>query len=92
MKTLTAADQESLQASWWDRQSSLSLRGRDILSLIDYGLRSDPNAPTRTRTTMTTWRGQRSGSGPVSMLWIGQKYSYGSVTRMFCCCETFDPD
>ncbi|XP_043968158.1 8-oxo-dGDP phosphatase NUDT18 isoform X1 [Gambusia affinis] len=39
MKTLTAADQESLQASWWDRQSSLSLRGRDILRLIDYGLR-----------------------------------------------------
>ncbi|XP_023198870.1 8-oxo-dGDP phosphatase NUDT18 [Xiphophorus maculatus] len=39
LKTLAAADQESLQASWWDRQSSLSLRGRDILRLIDYGLR-----------------------------------------------------
>ncbi|XP_027874529.1 8-oxo-dGDP phosphatase NUDT18 isoform X1 [Xiphophorus couchianus] len=64
LKTLVAADQESLQASWWDRQSSLSLRGRDILRLIDYGLRSEPNAPTRTRTTVTTWRGQRYHRSP----------------------------
>lgn len=41
MKTLTAADQESLQASWWDRQASLPLRGRDILRLIEHGLRWD---------------------------------------------------
>ncbi|XP_034547930.1 8-oxo-dGDP phosphatase NUDT18 [Notolabrus celidotus] len=39
LKTLTAADQESLQASWWDRQSALSLRGRDILRLIECGLK-----------------------------------------------------
>ncbi|XP_036000684.1 8-oxo-dGDP phosphatase NUDT18 [Fundulus heteroclitus] len=43
IKTLTAADQESLQASWWDRQSSLPLRGRDILRLIEYGLRYHRN-------------------------------------------------
>ncbi|XP_029986192.1 8-oxo-dGDP phosphatase NUDT18 [Sphaeramia orbicularis] len=39
LKALAAADQESLQASWWDRQSTLPLRGRDILRLIDCGLR-----------------------------------------------------
>ncbi|KAG7219758.1 hypothetical protein INR49_018858 [Caranx melampygus] len=39
IKTPAAADQESLQASWWDRQSALPLRGRDILRLIDCGLR-----------------------------------------------------
>ncbi|KAM4746627.1 8-oxo-dGDP phosphatase NUDT18 isoform 2-T3 [Anableps anableps] len=43
IKTLTAADQESLQASWWDRQSPLALRGRDILRLIEYGLRYHRN-------------------------------------------------
>ncbi|XP_068166237.1 8-oxo-dGDP phosphatase NUDT18 [Antennarius striatus] len=47
IKTPSAADQESLQASWWDRQSSLPLRGRDILRLIDCGLkyRQDPWHP-----------------------------------------------
>ncbi|KAM9857850.1 8-oxo-dGDP phosphatase NUDT18 isoform 2-T2 [Aulostomus maculatus] len=39
MKTLAAADQESLQATWWDRSSALPLRGRDILRLIDCGLK-----------------------------------------------------
>lgn len=39
MKTAAAADQESLQASWWDRVSILPLRGRDILHLIDCGLK-----------------------------------------------------
>lgn len=44
MKTVMQADQESLQACWWNRQSSLPLRGRDILRLIDSGLkyRRDP--------------------------------------------------
>ncbi|XP_035513987.1 8-oxo-dGDP phosphatase NUDT18 [Morone saxatilis] len=47
LKTPTAADNESLQASWWDRQSALPLRGRDILRLIDCGLkyRQDPWHP-----------------------------------------------
>ncbi|XP_074495721.1 8-oxo-dGDP phosphatase NUDT18 [Sebastes fasciatus] len=47
LKSLSAADQESLQASWWDRQSVLPLRGRDILRLIDCGLkyRQDPWHP-----------------------------------------------
>uniref|UniRef100_A0A8C9X0H5 Nudix (nucleoside diphosphate linked moiety X)-type motif 18 n=1 Tax=Sander lucioperca TaxID=283035 RepID=A0A8C9X0H5_SANLU len=47
LKSLSAADQESLQASWWDRQSALPLRGRDILRLIDCGLkyRQDPWHP-----------------------------------------------
>ncbi|XP_076003575.1 8-oxo-dGDP phosphatase NUDT18 [Genypterus blacodes] len=39
IKCLSAADHESLQASWWDRQSALPLRGRDILRLIDCGLK-----------------------------------------------------
>ncbi|KAM9744068.1 LOW QUALITY PROTEIN: 8-oxo-dGDP phosphatase NUDT18 [Menidia menidia] len=39
LKSPAAADQESLQASWWDRRSPLPLRGRDILRLIDCGLR-----------------------------------------------------
>ncbi|XP_041638446.1 8-oxo-dGDP phosphatase NUDT18 [Cheilinus undulatus] len=39
LKSLSAADQESLQASWWDRQSALTLRGRDILRLIECGLK-----------------------------------------------------
>uniref|UniRef100_A0A3P8U2R3 Nudix (nucleoside diphosphate linked moiety X)-type motif 18 n=1 Tax=Amphiprion percula TaxID=161767 RepID=A0A3P8U2R3_AMPPE len=48
LKGLAAADQESLQASWWDRRSALQLRGRDILRLIDSGLkyRQDPWHPT----------------------------------------------
>ncbi|XP_023255230.1 8-oxo-dGDP phosphatase NUDT18-like, partial [Seriola lalandi dorsalis] len=47
IKTVAAADQESLQASWWDRHSVLPLRGRDILRLIDCGLRyrQDPWHP-----------------------------------------------
>ncbi|KAF3695281.1 8-oxo-dGDP phosphatase NUDT18 [Channa argus] len=47
IKDLSAADQESLQASWWDRQSSLPLRGWDILRLIDCGLkyRQNPRHP-----------------------------------------------
>ncbi|XP_047448135.1 8-oxo-dGDP phosphatase NUDT18 isoform X2 [Mugil cephalus] len=47
IKTLSAADEESLQASWWDRQSVLPLRGRDILHLIHSGLtyRQDPQHP-----------------------------------------------
>ncbi|XP_068460413.1 8-oxo-dGDP phosphatase NUDT18 isoform X2 [Clinocottus analis] len=47
LKSLSAADKESLQASWWDRQSVLPLRGRDILRLIDCGLkyRGDPWHP-----------------------------------------------
>ncbi|KAM9393835.1 8-oxo-dGDP phosphatase NUDT18 [Pholidichthys leucotaenia] len=39
LKTPSAADQESLQASWWDRDAVLPLRGRDILPLIHLGLR-----------------------------------------------------
>uniref|UniRef100_A0A8D3D359 Nudix hydrolase domain-containing protein n=1 Tax=Scophthalmus maximus TaxID=52904 RepID=A0A8D3D359_SCOMX len=46
-QSLLAADHESLQASWWDRRSVLPLRGRDILRLIDCGLkyRQDPRHP-----------------------------------------------
>ncbi|XP_061672407.1 8-oxo-dGDP phosphatase NUDT18 [Syngnathoides biaculeatus] len=39
IKTLSSADQDSLQAAWWDRRASLPLRGRDILRLIDFGLK-----------------------------------------------------
>ncbi|XP_041955784.1 8-oxo-dGDP phosphatase NUDT18 [Alosa sapidissima] len=39
LKTEAQADAESLQACWWDRKSPLPLRGRDILSLIETGLR-----------------------------------------------------
>ncbi|KAJ8401014.1 hypothetical protein AAFF_G00389710 [Aldrovandia affinis] len=39
MKTEAEADAESLQAGWWDRKSPLPLRGRDILCLIDAGLK-----------------------------------------------------
>ncbi|KAJ3604705.1 hypothetical protein NHX12_029445 [Muraenolepis orangiensis] len=39
LKTQDEADKESLQASWWDRVSPLQLRGRDILDLIDSGLK-----------------------------------------------------
>ncbi|XP_072289585.1 8-oxo-dGDP phosphatase NUDT18 [Eucyclogobius newberryi] len=47
MKTLSEADEESLQACWWDRHSPLNLRGRDILRLIESGLkyRGDPGYP-----------------------------------------------
>uniref|UniRef100_A0AAQ4QRR8 Nudix hydrolase domain-containing protein n=1 Tax=Gasterosteus aculeatus aculeatus TaxID=481459 RepID=A0AAQ4QRR8_GASAC len=47
LKSLLAADKKSLQASWWDRQSVLPLRGRDILRLIECGLkyRQDPGHP-----------------------------------------------
>lgn len=39
LKTKAQADAESLQACWWDRESPLPLRGQDILSLIESGLR-----------------------------------------------------
>ncbi|KAJ8285888.1 hypothetical protein GJAV_G00032110 [Gymnothorax javanicus] len=39
MKTEEQADAESLQARWWDRESPLPLRARDILCLIEAGLR-----------------------------------------------------
>lgn len=39
LKTPDEADKESLQATWWDRVSPLQLRGRDILELIDSGLK-----------------------------------------------------
>ncbi|XP_072243274.1 8-oxo-dGDP phosphatase NUDT18 [Leuresthes tenuis] len=47
LKSLSEADQESLQGAWWDRESSLPLRGRDILRLIDCGLKyhRDPCHP-----------------------------------------------
>uniref|UniRef100_A0A8C6TL10 Nudix hydrolase domain-containing protein n=1 Tax=Neogobius melanostomus TaxID=47308 RepID=A0A8C6TL10_9GOBI len=37
LKALSEADQESLQACWWDRRNPLNLRGRDILRVIDFG-------------------------------------------------------
>ncbi|XP_028659158.1 8-oxo-dGDP phosphatase NUDT18 [Erpetoichthys calabaricus] len=39
MKTLENSDSESLQAQWWDRISPLSLRAKDILPLIDSGVK-----------------------------------------------------
>ncbi|XP_016429626.1 8-oxo-dGDP phosphatase NUDT18-like [Sinocyclocheilus rhinocerous] len=39
LKTTAEADSESLQAQWWDRESPLPLRGRDILPLIDAGIK-----------------------------------------------------
>ncbi|XP_034055226.1 8-oxo-dGDP phosphatase NUDT18 isoform X2 [Gymnodraco acuticeps] len=39
LKTLLEADQESLQAGWWDRKAVLPLRGRDIIRIIDCGLK-----------------------------------------------------
>ncbi|TRY96834.1 hypothetical protein DNTS_015408 [Danionella cerebrum] len=38
LKTLAEADEESLQAQWWDRESPLPLRSRDILVLIEAGI------------------------------------------------------
>ncbi|KAJ8380004.1 hypothetical protein SKAU_G00007820 [Synaphobranchus kaupii] len=47
IKTEAEADAESLQAQWWDRESPLPLRSRDILCLIDAGLkyREKPGFP-----------------------------------------------
>ncbi|KAK7146416.1 hypothetical protein R3I93_013995 [Phoxinus phoxinus] len=39
LKTTAEADAESLQAQWWDRESPLPLRARDILPLIDAGIK-----------------------------------------------------
>ncbi|KAL4660177.1 8-oxo-dGDP phosphatase NUDT18 isoform X1 [Arapaima gigas] len=39
LKTEAEADTESIQAQWWDQESPLPLRGRDILCLIDAGLK-----------------------------------------------------
>ncbi|XP_035235531.1 8-oxo-dGDP phosphatase NUDT18 [Anguilla anguilla] len=39
IKTEAEADAESLQAQWWDRESPLPLRNRDILCLIEAGLK-----------------------------------------------------
>ncbi|XP_038845629.1 8-oxo-dGDP phosphatase NUDT18 isoform X1 [Salvelinus namaycush] len=39
LKTTAEADGESLQAQWWDQDSPLTLRGRDILRLIDTALK-----------------------------------------------------
>ncbi|XP_065103593.1 8-oxo-dGDP phosphatase NUDT18 isoform X1 [Paramisgurnus dabryanus] len=43
LKTKAEADEESLQAQWWDRESHLPLRKRDILSLIDAGIKYRQN-------------------------------------------------
>ncbi|KAM4576377.1 8-oxo-dGDP phosphatase NUDT18 isoform 1-T2 [Odontesthes bonariensis] len=43
LKGPAAADQESLQGAWWDREAALTLRGRDILRLIDCGLKYHRN-------------------------------------------------
>ncbi|XP_057211887.1 8-oxo-dGDP phosphatase NUDT18 [Triplophysa rosa] len=43
LKTTAEADGESLQAQWWNRESPLPLRGRDILSLIAAGLKYKKN-------------------------------------------------
>ncbi|KAI1900828.1 hypothetical protein AGOR_G00053880 [Albula goreensis] len=43
IKTEAEADKESLQAQWWDRESPLPLRCRDILCLIDAGLKYREN-------------------------------------------------
>uniref|UniRef100_A0A4W3H1I4 8-oxo-dGDP phosphatase NUDT18 n=1 Tax=Callorhinchus milii TaxID=7868 RepID=A0A4W3H1I4_CALMI len=47
LKTTSEADAESLQASWWDRSSPLSLRARDILNLIAFAVkyRERPSHP-----------------------------------------------
>lgn len=37
LKTPAQADAESLQAQWWDQESPLALRGRDIIRLIESG-------------------------------------------------------
>ncbi|XP_067269302.1 8-oxo-dGDP phosphatase NUDT18 [Pseudorasbora parva] len=39
LKTTAEADAESLQAQWWDRESPLPLRARDILPQIDAGIK-----------------------------------------------------
>ncbi|XP_028314366.1 8-oxo-dGDP phosphatase NUDT18 isoform X2 [Gouania willdenowi] len=48
LKSPSEADHDSLQAAWWDRSSALTLRGRDILRLIECGLkyRQDPWYPS----------------------------------------------
>ncbi|KAK9970301.1 hypothetical protein ABG768_026251 [Culter alburnus] len=43
LKTTAEADAESLQAQWWDRESPLPLRARDILPLIDAGIKYRQN-------------------------------------------------
>ncbi|XP_077079369.1 8-oxo-dGDP phosphatase NUDT18 [Siphateles boraxobius] len=44
LKTTAEANAESLQAQWWDRESPLPLRARDILPLIDAGMKYRQNA------------------------------------------------
>ncbi|KAL0978948.1 hypothetical protein UPYG_G00178310 [Umbra pygmaea] len=39
LKTTFEADTDSLQAAWWDQESPLTLRGRDILQLIATALK-----------------------------------------------------
>lgn len=39
IKTTAEADSESLQAQWWDRVSPLPLRAKDILHLIEAGIK-----------------------------------------------------
>lgn len=39
IKTTAEADSESLQAQWWDRVSPLPLRAKDILHLIEAGVK-----------------------------------------------------
>ncbi|TTM20210.1 8-oxo-dGDP phosphatase NUDT18 [Bagarius yarrelli] len=43
LKTPSKADSESLQAQWWDREPPLPLRSRDILCLIEAGVRYRQN-------------------------------------------------
>ncbi|XP_054630001.1 8-oxo-dGDP phosphatase NUDT18 isoform X1 [Dunckerocampus dactyliophorus] len=55
IKSPSAADQESLQAAWWDRRTPLALRGQDILRLIEFGLKyhQDPWHPATLPTDLS---------------------------------------
>lgn len=48
MKSLQDADEESLQAQWWDRKTPLPLRARDIVPLMDFALQyqASPSHPS----------------------------------------------
>ncbi|KAJ8263189.1 hypothetical protein COCON_G00156460 [Conger conger] len=76
IKTAAEADAESLQARWWDRESPLPLRSRDILCLIEAGLkyREKPGFPAALPVEMPCHlicqRLLLTFSGPDGDLWV----------------------
>nr|XP_039263028.1 8-oxo-dGDP phosphatase NUDT18-like [Styela clava] len=47
LKTTEEADEESLQAMWWDREEKIQIRCKDVLPLIELGVKRHETDPSK---------------------------------------------